>query len=825
MLKHYIMAAIRGGYRNFSFTLISLLGLAVAFSAMVLIGAYVRGELTYEKWIPNYENIYRLAKTASFAPQQTLKGDASGPIEALWLKQDIPEVKAVVRMWPEERGLRNGQIEIISTVVWADPELFEVLALPLHAGNPELALADPDSILLTRDTARSLFGTDNVIGKTVEIDRKFTGRITGVLEDFPGASHLELRVIASSRSSHSPFADPRAPQSIGFGPVYTYLKLSPNSLATVQSSLPSLIDLHVSASDVRGIPPGTKMSTIFTYDLQPIVSIHILPQEDRLVPQATDMFGAPGDLTVVLALTAVAALILLVAAVNFVNFMLARAAQRSVEIGVRKISGASRVNLIVQFMGEATALSIVGAILGIIVGLIFLPAFGAFLNRHLYFFGPADLILPTSILVLAVLVGCLAGVYPALAMSAFHPVTVLRGLPSSVASAGLLRKALVAFQFTVLIVLVVAVTVINRQTKYVLQNNFSLDTDQLLFIDAECKDSLRNRIAALPSVRGVSCAERAILGMDGANPVPATLPDGTSFQFHMVGIDAGALELYGLKPLAGRFLEMEAASATSSSAGGAERVAATRNVSGLSAPPFGVVINESALRGLRYGTPQEAIGKVLPGSVGQGPQIIGVVADFPLRSLRDPIGPLVFRPAYNPTYMIVKLAGQTVGQKLEAIEQVWKDFGNGRPLKSRFYSQFVQSQYEDIARAQQLCTLFSVIAALVAGLGLYGLSALAVRQRAMEIGVRKIYGASREGIVRLLLWQFTLPVLFASLIAWPLSYLLMGRWLQGFAYRIDMVWWMFAAASVLAVLVAAISVLGHAMRLARLQPADAIRHE
>ena len=451
----------------------------------------------------------------------------------------------------------------------------------------------------------------------------------------------------------------------------------------------------------------------------------------------------------VIVLASIAVLILLVATSNFVNILTARAAGRAVEIGVRKMAGATRLDCVVQFIGESMALAAVGALAGVAAGMVLLRGFGGFLNRDLVPAFAADPPLVACLAVALLATGVLGGLYPGMVMSSFRPAQVLKGLVMQAARRGIMRKLLVVFQFALLIVLVVAVLVMGRQISFVMQGNFRVDTEHLLFVEAACTVTLTARLGAVSGVRGAACADRSLLGMEGSAIVPATLPDGTAFKFNVVGVGPGALELHGLKPLAGRFHSDRSATAP-------EDI------------PAGVVIDHAALRGLRLGSPADAIGKPLPGSVGTPPEVIGVVDDFPLRSLRDPVGPLVFRPAYRPALAVVKLDGHDIPQTLRGIEQVWKSSGDAGPLKSQFHAQFVRAQYEDIGRLRKLCMAFSLVTAFIAALGLYGLSALAIEQSAAGIGVRKAFGAGRADILGLLLWQFLKPVLVASLLAWPL---------------------------------------------------------
>lgn len=806
MTRHYVNAALHSLSRSPAHAAISLLGLAVAFASLLLIGAYVKTELTHDTWVSGYENVYRLAKSASFNGQH-LVSDSGGPAEALWLKHDLPEVNAIARLLPRTQKLRAGDVEIFNTVVWADPEIFDVLPLPLMAGSTANALKDADALVISRELARRLLGATQVLGRTIEVDGH-PMRITAVLDALPGPSHLSIDALASGNSMNSGLAV-QGGGSWDFGTVYTYLRTTPGAMPAVRDALPALIDRHTSAADLRGILPPARMSSVFAYELQPLARIHMIAQKDLVVPYSSDMLRPSGDMNLVLALAAIGALILLVATTNFVHIMSTRAVQRAVEVGMRKVIGASRQQLMRQFIGESLALAAAGALIGILAGVLCLQGFGAYLNRELHPAFLADPLLVAGLLIVVLLVGTVGGVYPGLVMSSFRPAQILKGATMHVTRSGVLRQASVVFQFALLIALAVAVMVIGRQVGFLVRDNFHVNTDQLLYVHAPCTDSLRSRIGAVPGTLGVACAAESLLGMEGAPPVPAALPDGTPFRYNVVGVGPGALEILGLKPLAGRFVSEPA-----------DGFASQGGPSALS----GVVINQAALRAMRFHTPEEAIGQPMPGSMGAAPPIIGVVDDFPLRSLRQTIGPVMFKLAGRPGLTLVKLRATDIPQSLRAIEEIWKSSGNTGPFKAQFHDQYVRQLYDDIARMRQLCTAFAIIAAFIAALGIYGLSALAVEQGAVGVGVRKTFGASRSDILGLLLWKFALPVVVASALAWPLSYWAMRRWLEGFAYRIDLTPWIFLTASAAAMVVALVTVAGHAVQLSRIRPVVALRH-
>lgn len=811
MNRHYVNAALHSLSRSPAYTVISLMGLAVAFASLLLIGAYVRTELTHDQWVAGHENVYRLGKRVAYGGQE-LASNSMGAAEPLWLKQDIPEVETVARLYPRTQQLRRDAVEIHNTVVWADPEIFSVLTLPLLAGDPLTALQDSDSLVITRGLARRLLLTGDAIGQQIEVDGQ-PMRITAVLDALPGPSHLSIEALASSNSSRSGLVVQGTGGS-GWGEVHAFVRIAPGAFAAVRNAIPALVDRRIShaSPELRGTPESERVSNMFSYTLQPLAGMHMQSQKGMFVPNPTDMFRPTGDMSLVLALAAIALLILVVATANFANIMSVRAAQRTIEIGMRKVTGASRLQLVGQFVGESTVLAAVGAGIGILAGLLCLRGFGAYLDREL---APAFLLDPVfaaGLLLSVLLAGVLGGLYPALVMSSSRPAQMLRGAPALTSHAGVLRHASVIFQFALLIALVVAVLVIGRQVSYLLQENFRVDTDQLLYVQVggRCDDVLRDRVAALPGTAGAACAEDSMLSLDSARVVPAALPDGTPFRFHIISMGPGALELLGVQLLAGRYPAGFAASSLQSQDG--------------AAGARGVLVNHAAVRNLGLASPEAAIGQPMPGSLGPAPPIIGVVDDFPMRSLRDPIAPVVFQPTGFTSLLLVKLDGTDMQQTLRDIEQVWRTSGREGPFRSQFHDQFLQRLYEDVARMKQLCTAFSIIAALIAALGIYGLSALAVEHGAMGVGVRKAFGASRADVLQLLLWRFTVPIVVASLVAWPISYWIMRRWLEGFAYHIDLGPGLFLAASMSALVVALAAVIGHALQLARVRPVVALSH-
>jgi putative ABC transport system permease protein len=526
-----------------------------------------------------------------------------------------------------------------------------------------------------------------------------------------------------------------------------------------------------------------------------------------------------GDLNATYATVAVGALILLTASINFVNLMTARAARRATEVGVRKLAGASRSALVVQFIGESIVHVALAALLAMPLVELLLPSLNAFLGRTMAFDYAAGTLAITG---LVVVVGALAGSYPALVLSAFRPAAVLKGGVIQGVGSAVVRQGLVTLQFAVLIGLIVATAVIWRQTAFAAKENLRLQSDQMLLINAPCaSDTLREEIADLPGVVAAACSMSVPLAM--TYPTNARLADGRLPTVYYNAVGFGFFELYGLRPLAGRSFSRAYSADTAPGAGDKARAEA-------------VVINQSAVHDLGFASPAAAVGqtfvwahiKTMDGvfTPPHPARIIGVVPDFPMGSIRTRIQPSAFYVDPGQLFLIsVKLKGHDIPETLHQIDRLWGRLGSGRPISRGFFSQFVQGLYRDVAQQAQLFSVFAAVALLIACIGLFGLAAFAAERRTKEIGIRKVMGAGHLDILGLFLWQFTLPVLWSNLISWPLVFVVMTCWLHGFAYRIDLTVWPFVLAALAALLVAWLTVSAQALRASLNKPVGSLRYE
>jgi putative ABC transport system permease protein len=825
MFRNYLAAALRNLARNRLYAGITIAGLAIGFAAALLIALFVRDEYSYDKFIPGHERVYRISQTIAVGSGKPIETEFTPMMLSSALKLDFPQIEAVARFgnagFPPE--IRHGNISAPERgVAWVDPDFFRVMPFPVLAGDLSHALDAPDSVVIARSAARKYFGRDTPVGETLLID-KHPMRITAVIEDLPSNTHVSGDIFPSARAPFGVMMDPAfsGPLATLSNRVETYFKLRPGtSIGPVAAQLPALVQRHYNLNLFAQV--SADKATVVLRAV-PIADIHLQPA------RSTQFTKASGDPAVVAAIAGVGVLIVLVAAINFVTLMTARAARRAVEVGVRKAAGATRRDLIIQFMGEAFVYVLLAGVVGTALAEMVLPGFNALVQRRISFDYLHDPVLAAGIVGVLVVVALLAGAYPAFVLSGFRPAAVLKGGPVQGSGGNRLRQVLVVVQFSVLIALILVAGTIYRQTVFALNEGMRLDKAQVLLLFAKpCRETLRAEVARLPGVEGAACSSANALALSDSHDTAVI--DGRHVNVATNAIDFGFFEVYHIRPSAGRLFDR------------------TRQTDGAAGPDFNppLVINETAARKMGFASPGAAVGQSLmwhgvvdrstpQGGGGMPPparasQIIGVVPDFTFGSVRVPIDSQVYAIAskspgdFDALALNVRLDPKRKPETLAAIDRIWKRIGDG-PLFRYFVDQFTLRLYVDTIVQGAMITASALIALSIACLGLFALSAYTTERRTKEIGIRKAMGASSPDILRLLLWQFTKPVLWANLLALPVAWWLMNEWLKGFAYRVTLAPWTFIVAGLAAVLIAWGTVFVHALRVARARPVGALRYE
>jgi putative ABC transport system permease protein len=805
MWRNYLVAALHNLFRNRAYAAINILGLAIGFTAAILIGAYVRDELSYDRMYPHAERTYRLSMDINGATRTSLGAAAArfGPA----IKLDFPEVEAQTRLRFASGYLKYKDVSVWQDYRRADPNFFQMFPPKVLAGDANAALGRPGMLVITRRFAHELFGRENVLGESVELrlDTPRTLQIGAVIENLPTNTHFRFDVVESTAGE----------KLDGLDNAQTYERLRPGAqVQKLRAAMPDFVKRHV--SEVIGGQPAWRMIEL---------NLVALPDVHFLAPSVGDM-TAPSDRRTVDAFIIIGLLILFVAGSNFVSMMTARAARRAVEVAVRKSVGATRRQIIMQFLAECLFYAGLALGLAMIAVELLLPAFNGFLQRQIAFDYVRDPALGLGMLAVWLGASLAAGAYPALVLSMFRPATVLKGVISLPGGPGRLRQTLVVLQFGTLVALIIATLTIHRQTQFAIEDQLRVPGDQVFVMRAPCALlAFQELVRRIPGVRKAACSSDPAMGRDrGASAF--ALQNGGTLNMNAGAIDTDFFDMFGVGPLAGRLLDAQHGEDNM-----LRKPDATTNPS--------LILNESAARALGYANPRDAVGKtrfwsrqgMLKGQYGfldsQSSQIVGVVPDFTVGSIRTLIEPTAYYIDPQMSFVLVmKLDGKAIPETLRAIDAAWKKTTGGGPMVGgQFLNQIMNDTYADILRQSSLFAAFSAVAIIVAALGLLGLAVYAAERRTREIGVRKCMGASRLDILRFISWQFARPVLIANLVAWPIAWFFMRRWLEGFAYHVDLNPLAFVLASALAGIIALVTICGQALIVARARPALALRYE
>ena len=791
MLKNYFKIAFRNLWRHRVFSFINIMGLTVGMTACLLIFLYVRFELSYDKFHPKGDRIYRIV-TDLKTPSETL--NTSGPAWAVapHIKLVFSEIEAVTRVNLDNVLFRKGDIKFNEPgAIWADSAFFSIFHFPLLRGNARTALAQPFSVVLSETAAKKYFGKFDPMGQTILITGEGKPAIvTGVMKDMPENTLVKSDVVLSMSTITNNFAKGIDDQWANYGP-YTFVLLKPGTNAqALQKKFPAFLDKW----------NGTEMKQIQMFPtllLEPLKDIYLKSTRD----------GTRGNMMNVYIFSIIALFILVIACINFINLTTARASERAKEVGIRKVAGAVRSQLARQFIGESIVICFIAFLLTLGFSSALLSSFnqlagktisqGIFENTSLLF-----LLLGTGIVI-----GLLAGIYPAFILSAFKPIEVLKGRFATGAKGSMLRKSLVIAQFAISTALIIGTIIVYSQMQYMRNRDLGFNKDQILVIENEDdkKEAFQQLVARLPNVRSTSLSGSVPgSGYPGAySEIENIKGDLQIANVDLYYVDFDYIPIYDIKMAAGRPFSREYKTDSNNA----------------------MILNEAAVKMLGYHSPAQAVGKRFK-QWGHEGQIIGVIKDFHYKSLQTPIKPLSIRMDWHRlNFLSVKLNAAGVQSTIAAIEKQFKTVIPNRPFSYYFMDEFFDRQYRSEERFGKLFLNFAALAIFISCLGLLGLASYSTMQRTREIGIRKVMGASVSNIINLVSREFLKLVIISFFIAAPVAWYFMNKWLLDFAYRTQISWWIFAAAGTLALLIAVLTISFQAFKAAISNPVKSLRTE
>jgi putative ABC transport system permease protein len=830
MWRNYWTVAVRALAKNRTYSIINIAGLAIGMAACIMILLYIHYEQSYDDWLPDAENTYQFQAWYPHPQSVDPMFLQMAPYVAKGaLQKDFPQIERIgYALTGSPVIMQNGQASASTDYVITDDDFLKVVKLPLLSGT---TLPAAQTAVLSQSEAIRRFGTDQVVGRTITAVSKGKSadyKITGVFKDIPKNSHLKLNGILRT-DFNSYWADvPEFLTQWGWQSGYIYVDLRPGTdVRQLEAAIPAWKKRNIPDEFHEGI----------RYNPGDDEDFHFVNVRDVHLGKAQNGAMTPGnDHRTITTFAIIAVLILGMAIVNFTNLATARAGQRAREVALRKVLGARRKQLVAQFVAESVLVSAVAMIVALALVELLVRPFAAFLDAgiSLNYLGRGGVLLPA--IGLTLLVGVVSGLYPAFFLSRFQPAQVLKANRSAAETpgSGRLRQALVVLQFAVSIGLIACTAVVYAQTVFARTVDPGYQRDHILQVDNLGRpelfghgEAMVEQMKHIPGVIAVGRTELGISTKNNRNDGVVTPGSTTPITLGDYQVDAGFLDAAGLKLKAGRWFDPNRPADDQTlplqSDPAAEQAIASRGVN--------VVINALAAKRLGYKSPQDAIGKVFRSNIysqdvsATNLTVIGVVGDANFRSVRDQIQPLMYREAREgPGWMLIRYRGDPETIR-SAVEQKWKQLVNDVPFEAKFSEDLVREQYKTEQSRAEIFAAFSLLAVLIGCLGLFGLAAFTAERRTKEIGIRKVLGARTRDIVRLLVWQFSRPVIIANLIAWPIAWWVMRDWLNGFDQRIALTPVPFLIAAAIALAIAIATVAGHAMKVARSNPINALRYE
>ncbi|MEN0057147.1 MAG: FtsX-like permease family protein, partial [Mucilaginibacter sp.] len=765
-------------------------------------------ELSYDRFNTNAKDIYRVTRSFNTADGvQTLHLGAVAPPFGPLLKNEFPDIKKVTRIYPTGNIVMRYKEKLLSEkdTYFADENFFDFFSIKTVKGDAAKALTDPFCVMMTEEMARKYFGNEDPINKEIRLNNQVNFKVTGIYEPFPTNAQLHPQMLLSFNTlkDSTIYGEKQLQTNWGNNSFFTYLLMPKGyNMERIASLLPAFLDKYVHGPGEAGNSHESKYSKLH---IQKFLDIHLHSHLD-------DELDQNGDIKRVYIFSAIALFILLIACINYMNLSTARSTLRAKEIGIRKVIGAQQKEIITQFLSESVLITWFSLILALIITWLLIPLVNKFSDLNLSFNTLLELKVLIPILLLPFAVGLISGIYPAIFMSSFKPVKVLKGIIKVGSGNISFRKVLVVVQFSISIILIVATTIVFQQLRYIQQKSLGFDKEHIIttinpFSESQFETFRNEVIKNNADIKELGRSSRIPSGRLLDNQGVSLFENGTSKQVNAdlkyVNADYGFIPTYGMKLAAGRNFSRD-----------------------FSTDSNNYVINTRAAQALGFKTPQSAIDKELSYGGVKG-KIIGVVNDFHFESLHQNIVPILMRmPSFaNNSYrrLSVKIDGHNINSAINTIQEAWRKAQPEVPFEYTFLDERFQRLYNSEQQQGSLFTMFSFIAIFIACLGLFGLSAFTITQRVKEIGVRKVLGASIPQIVTELSKDFLKLVLIASLIALPIAWYSMSKWLLDFAFRVSIQWWVFVMAGFIALVIAFVTIGFQSIKAATANPVKSLR--
>ena len=801
MFKNYFKIGIRNLLKQKGYSFINVAGLVIGLTSCMLISLFVNYELGYDKHHHDYERIFRIGLDIQAKSSNPIFSYTTAML-APTLKDEYPEVENAARSLTSRNILvrKDDKIFYENNFMFADSELLKILNIPLLKGNLDDILNSPQSIVITEDIAEKYFGTHNPVGQTLTINNR-DYEITGLAANAPGATHLKYQIIGSMKR----LENAEWFTTWGYSQVYTYVKLKKGTdPAAFEAKISKIADNYIKEElEADGY--------VFTYFIQNVADLHrnsyYNGQPLRFEPEPI------GNYDSLIIFSVIGIVMLVIASINFMNLTTARSANRAKEVGMRKVIGGKRIQLILQFLGESATLSIIAFIISIVCTIILLPILTEFTGTQ---FSIADLFGTynfSTFVTLTIIMGFLAGSYPAFVLSGFKPINVLRGSSSLKIKGKLFRRVLVVGQFAVSIILIIGTITAYRQIRFMTNQNLGFEKEQKLVIPirggisiSENFETIKAEFLTNPSITGATAASNVPGHGVGTWSTRLTSKPGERDQVMFCSyFDFDFIDEYKIDLLAGRNFSRERST----------------DVEGA------YIVNEAAVKAFGFNSADEIIGERIASGYNQREsEVIGVTKNFHYMGLQKEVDPLVmeFSPSQLRTITLTTKA-QSLSNIIEYLESKWHEMFPQNPFEYFFLDESFDRQYKKELQLESMFTIFSFLALLIACMGLLGLSSFAAVQRTKEIGIRKVLGASVNSILKSFSKEFLMLVIFANVIAWPIAWYLSNSWLQDFAYRIDLSIGVFILAGIFTFILAIIAISHHAYKAANTNPVDSLKYE